>query len=69
VFAIDQQRPSDADRHLRDAEELLDIPGQPRRIKRELGYVLQLGTRLLAQEIAPRAQPRGCSRSPDRAGS
>jgi len=28
VFAVDQQRPRDPDRHLGDTDEVLDVPGQ-----------------------------------------
>jgi hypothetical protein len=60
VLAVDQQRACDADRHLRDPDELLDVAGQHLRIERVARDVLQRGSGLLAQELL--AHPGGLAR-------
>ena len=70
VLAVDQQRAGDADRHLRDADEVLDVARHERGIERVRADVLERGAGLLGQERAPaRRPPRGCSRCRGRAGS
>jgi hypothetical protein len=54
VLAVHEQRPRQADRYLRDTEELLDVAGQSRRVERVVRHVLQLGARHLLDEIGTR---------------
>jgi hypothetical protein len=50
VLAVDEQRSGDADRHLGDADELLDVPGQLRGVERVVATCSRRGVRPLAQE-------------------
>jgi hypothetical protein len=56
VLAVDQQRAGRADRDLRHAGEVLDVPGQGPRVERELTDVLQVDAGLLTEELT--AHPR-----------
>jgi hypothetical protein len=42
MLAVDQQRAGEADRDLRDADEVLDVAARRRRIERVVGEVLEL---------------------------
>ena len=52
MFAVDANRPGDADGHLRDANEILDVAGKDRRVERVLCHVREIGAGSLANEIA-----------------
>ena len=51
VLAVDAQRTGHADRHLRHAGEVLDVPRQHAGIEREASDVLEVCPGLLAQEL------------------
>jgi hypothetical protein len=52
VLSIDEQRPGDADRHLRDPGEVLDVPRESRRVKGVVRDVFQHHAGVLLEESA-----------------
>ena len=54
VLAVDEQRPGETDRHLRDADEVLDVARRAcAGIERVAADVLERGAGLLAGELPP----------------
>ena len=53
VLAVDRQRPGDAERDLRDADEALDVALQRVRVERVVRDVLELRSRELLHELLP----------------
>jgi hypothetical protein len=51
VLAVDEQRAGHADRHLRHADEVLDVARQHRRVERVARDVLERRAGLLAHEL------------------
>ena len=54
MLAVDQQRAGQPDRHQRDPDEVLDVPGQDRRVEGVLADVFEFGPGLLVDQLAPR---------------
>ena len=54
MLAVDQQRAGQPDRHLRDPDEVLDVPGQDRRVERVGGDLVEVGPGLFLNQPPPR---------------
>jgi hypothetical protein len=54
VLAVDEERAGEADGHLRDADEVLDVAGEDRRVERVAGDVLERCAGALLGELPAR---------------